>query len=140
MHCLSISRSYEFVMTEMSTPWDAQLFNTDALHRAVAVLYNCSPRWLLMDDVLDELPPPNRDIRSKPVLSMLKSNRPDKSKFRPPVVAVDDTEPDFTSTIKSRILSKSFLRRVLSWVDCICNSASVWVNRLSIWSDDRPIY
>ena len=86
-------------MIDMSTPWAAQLFNTDDLQRADAVLYNCSPRWLLMDDVFDDEVPPNNDDKSKPVLSILKSNRPDKSKFNPSVVAVDDAEPDFTSTI-----------------------------------------
>src|SRR5574344_2624735 len=128
--------SYEFAITEISTPWAAQLVRTADLQRAAAVLYRVSPRWLLMDDV-SAVVVPNNDARSKPVLSILKSNRPDKLNPMPASDTVD-ADPPLTSTIKFLILSKSFFNWVLSWVDCIWISASVWVNNVSISSDDRP--
>ena len=82
---------------------------------------------------------PNKLDKSKPVLSMLKSNSPDKSNDIPDVT-VDDAVPDFTSTIKFLILSKSFRSCELSDELCIFNSASVWVNNVSTCSPVNPIY
>ena len=136
IHCLSISRSYALVTTLASTPWAVQLFRTDALHRAVAVLYRSAPRWLLMLVVL--LLPPNNDARSKPVLLKLKSNRPDKSRLIPVSVVV--VVPAFTSTIMFLMRSRSFFSWVLSEFCCMANSASVCLNSVSTSSEVRPMY
>ena len=136
IHCLSISKSYAFVTTDASTPLAVQLFSTDALQRALAVLYNCSPRWLLILLVLDVVF--KKELRSKPVLLIEKSNNPDKSKLIPE--SVDVALPDFTLIIAFLILSKSFFNWVLSLVFCISSSAAVCVNRVSTSSADRPMY
>ena len=135
IHALSISRSYEFVIMLVSTPWAAQLFRTAALQRAVAVLYNCSPRWLLILSFW--LVMPNNVDKSNPVLSIVNSNNPDKSNC---IDASDDGVPLFTSIIIFLILSKSFLNWLLSDDVCISNSASVWVNKVSTSSAVKPIY
>ena len=81
IHCLSISKSYEFVMTFASMPWSVQEFKTFVLQRWVAVLYNCSPRWfatLFVPDVV-----PKSEFKSKLPALKSKFNNPDKSKLIP---------------------------------------------------------
>ena len=140
IHALSISKSYEFVIIDISTPWAWHAFSTDARQRSVAVSYKSSPRWLLILLVSTVFMPKN-DVKSKPVLSNENSNSPDTND-NPPDDDDDDDDarPDITSTNASPMLLISLFNWVLSFVDCMAISASVWVNKVSTWSAVRPIY